>query len=774
MYNLKNNIDSRFENFFNIAIDLLCIADSDGIFIKLNREWEKTLGYPVEFLEGKKLTGFVHPDDIPSTEAVLEDMADGKSISNFENRIQCKDGLYKWLEWRTQPIEGLIYAAARDITERKNFEKEIAETLRFNSKIFYASPIGIATYNADGVCKSCNNAYAQIFETSVENMLSISMHDFYAYKKNEFYDLSLKTLSSGVESRKEIQIYTTGSQKEWLDCSITPFTSNSEQHILVQLQDITQKKKSEHLLAQSERRFRVMLSNIQLISIILDMKGKIQFMNDYTLKLTGYSREEAINQDAAELLLPDIHLVDKIREYILDNSLPDHIETILHKKNHEKLIVKWTATILYDENNNFAGVACIGEDVTDFKFYEKILNFRYELAEMEYKNELTTLIQYTLDTAEELTSSKIGFFHFYTEEEKSYILQTASTGTFSQAEMKQFSGELHGIESAGVWSDCVHKREPVIHNDYENLPNKKGLPDGHVPVKRELVFPIIKDEKIVAILGVGNKEQDYSQKDVEIISLLCDALWNVLYKKKTNEALKKSEEQLRALNMTKNRFFSIIAHDLKSPFQGMLGSLQILSSEFDYLTDEEKKGFITSIEKLSQYTYKLLDNLLQWSRIQTERLEYNIQILNVRNAFNDTIELLTHIANSKNIKIIYEIPQEYFVKTDLNIALTVFRNLLSNAIKYTNKGGEVRIYAEERDNLNEIFIEDNGTGMETGEVENLFKIEKQVSRHGTSGETGTGLGLILCKEMIEKIGGSINVKSTFLKGSTFSFTLPKV
>lgn len=289
-----------------------------------------------------------------------------------------------------------------------------------------------------------------------------------------------------------------------------------------------------------------------------------------------------------------------------------------------------------------------------------------------------------------------------------------------------------------------------------------------------MVFPIIRDERIVAILGVGNKDKDYTQKDVEIISLLSDALWNILYKKKTSEALKKSEEQLRALNATKDKFFSIIAHDLKSPFQGMLGSLQILASEFDYLTNDEKKGFITSIEKLSQYTYKLLENLLQWSRIQTERMEYNIQILNLRNAFHDTIEMLSNLATTKNITILYEIPEEYFVKADLNIAVTVFRNLLSNAIKFTNKDGKVRIYAKDLEKFNEIFIEDDGIGMESGDQENLFKIERQKSRHGTSGENGTGLGLILCKEMVEKIGGSIHVKSTLHKGSTFSFTLPKV
>lgn len=119
MYNLKNNAETRFEHFFTISIDLLCITDNEGTFIKLNQEWEKTLGYSIEFLEGKKFIDFVHQDDIPSTLAVLEDIADGRSVTNFENRYKCKDGSYKWLEWRSQPIDNLIYAAARDITERK-------------------------------------------------------------------------------------------------------------------------------------------------------------------------------------------------------------------------------------------------------------------------------------------------------------------------------------------------------------------------------------------------------------------------------------------------------------------------------------------------------------------------------------------------------------------------------------------------------------------------------------------------------------------------------
>jgi PAS domain S-box-containing protein len=538
--------------------------------------------------------------------------------------------------------------------------------------------------------------------------------------------------------------------------------------------DITEKRKNELLSKKSVGRFKRMLGDIKMMALILDAHGNIEFVNDFTLNITGYSRKEVLQRNIIDLFVSDPQLQAEYKKYFIYGSIPNYIELEIYTKNRWKIFIKWSVTELFGENGNFAGVALIGENITEFKLYEKILNFRYQLFEKEHENDINSLIRITLDKAEELTDSKLSIFLRFDEEEGTLSIQTGSSNTMLNTVMKNIPGSEFHLALDSIWAECIAQRKPVIHNDYEDYPDILKLPDGHSAIFRDLIFPVIKEDKIVALIGISNKEGNYTQTDVETVSLLSDSLWNILYKKRTSEALKKSEEQLRALNITKDKFFSIIAHDLKSPFQGMLGSLQILSSEFDYLSSDDKKGFIKSIDKLSQYTYKLLENLLEWSRVHTEQLEYNIQIINLKNALNDTIELLSNVAASKNININHNIPADYFVKTDLNVMLTIFRNFLSNAIKFTNYRGEINIYTLQREKMIEIFVKDNGTGMTEEELKGLFQIQNQQHKSGTGGETGTGLGLILCKEMIEKIEGSINVISEINKGTTFSFTLPKV
>jgi PAS domain S-box-containing protein len=772
--NTMNNTHTKLEYFFDIAIDLLCIIDKNGILRETNKAWKKILGFEPEEFKGKKYIELVYPDDIPSTLAAFNTIFGNEPVIDFENRTRCKDGSYRWLEWRGQLADGLLYAAAQDITDRKNMEKDIADTLKFNSKIFSASPVGIATYNSSGKCITANKSYAEFFGETTGSILNFSMQEIESSKLIEPRGLAERALTSKDEINTEIQFNPADNIEKWFDCNITPFDSDEGTNILLLLHNITEKKKSETLVEKWTNRFKGMLSNIKMLALILDASGNIEFINDYALSTTGYNRKEALNKNIIDLFIRNPLKQKECENLIAPGLIPNYIETDIYTKNRWKVCIKWSVTKLNDDNNNFVGAALIGENITGFKLYEKILNFRYELINKEYDNDINSLIRITLDKAEELTDSKQSVFFLYNENEETLSIQTGSSSTKNNTVMETVPETTFHLALDSIWAECITQRKPIIHNDYEDNSNVLKLPNGHSIVYRDLIFPVIKEDKIVALIGISNKEGYYSQTDIETVSLLSDSLWNILYKKKTTEALKKSEEQLRASNLTKDKFFSIIAHDLKSPFQGMLGSLQILSSEFDYLSNDDKKGFIKSIDKLSQYTYKLLENLLQWSRIQTEHVEYNIQIINLKNALNDTIELLSNVAASKNIAIHYDIPEIHFVKTDLNVMLTIFRNILSNAIKFTGQYGKINIYACLACSMIEIFVEDSGIGMTEDEVGGLFQIQNQHHKYGTSGETGTGLGLILCKDMIEKIGGSINVKSVLNKGTIFSFTLPKV
>jgi PAS domain S-box-containing protein len=242
-------------------------------------------------------------------------------------------------------------------------------------------------------------------------------------------------------------------------------------------------------------------------------------------------------------------------------------------------------------------------------------------------------------------------------------------------------------------------------------------------------------------------------------------------KKVEQETIRKNLE-LAELNATKDKFFSIIAHDLKSPFQGLISFSQILSTQFSELSEDEKISFISSIEALSQSSYRLLENLLDWSRLQTGQMTYNPEPLNLLIELFPTITLIKQTALNKNIAFDYSIDSSIVAKADINMLSTIIRNLLSNAIKFTNSGGKITLLVKELEDSIEFSVTDTGIGIEKENLDNLFRIGNKESRRGTANETGTGIGLFLCKEMIDKHGGKIIVKSEVNKGTTFSFTIP--
>ncbi len=231
-------------------------------------------------------------------------------------------------------------------------------------------------------------------------------------------------------------------------------------------------------------------------------------------------------------------------------------------------------------------------------------------------------------------------------------------------------------------------------------------------------------------------------------------------------------KELKELNATKDKFFSIIAHDLKNPFNTMLGFSELMMFNLDAYDKEQILEFINVIHSTSKKAYSLLENLLEWSRSQTGRIELKPEKIDLSNLTEENISLVHGIANNKDIKIINEVIKDTAAYADLNMINTVIRNLLTNALKYTAKGGTVKISSEAHDGVVKISIKDNGIGIKEEDLGKLFRIDANFSTPGTEDEEGTGLGLILCKEFIQKNNGKIEAKSRLGEGSEFSFTLP--
>ncbi len=773
--------------------------------------------------------------------------------------------------------------------------------------------------------------------------------------------------------------------------------------------------------------------------------------------------------------------------------------------------------------------------------FERILLTRLTISELSLTHSLNDLIQVVIDESEQLTQSDIGFFHFLNKDQITLTLQTWSTNTLQKMCTAEGQGSHYSVDLAGVWADCIQTRKPVIHNDYLSLPNRKGLPEGHAKIIRELVLPIFEGNNIVAILGVGNKKTDYDESDINSLTQLSQYAWDIIKSKRTEEALRESEEryrymfehhpqpmfiydletlgilqvnnaiidyygytkeeflgmsildihlkedldevmkdiektrrtnnptgtwrnikkngeviyidlvahtvfynnrvarhilirditesklakealiesesqfrllfnispdalfllndkgqfidanevaikrykynlveflqmtpmdlaplnfkekvsekvnnaikeeihfewihctkdskefpveihtkptfvkgkraifvearditerkqieaklfqaanqwqitfdtvqdgvclldkdqriircnqvmatlfpnhgenligkhcwevvhnainplfdcpinkmrkslkresieikldnrwfditvdpifdsennyagavhivrniterkttedallqlnnQLKSLNSTKDKLFSIIAHDLKSPFNSIIGFSELLINNLHNYTDDKIDEFIGQINLSAKSTLSLIDNLLVWANTQMGHIEYKPEHIDLLSIVQETIEQLRVTAKIKNISISFFQTEDYIVFADKNMLEIVLRNLISNAIKFSKPNGKIAIYAISINNQIEITVSDSGVGIGKDILSKLFTDNENITTNGTANEKGSGLGLMICKEFVEQLGGKIWVESEVGIGSEFKFTVPKI
>lgn len=244
-------------------------------------------------------------------------------------------------------------------------------------------------------------------------------------------------------------------------------------------------------------------------------------------------------------------------------------------------------------------------------------------------------------------------------------------------------------------------------------------------------------------------------------------------KEQMEEKIKFQNEQLQKLNAEKDKFFSIIAHDLRSPLCGFVELTELMTDESFKFTSEKKKEMSLTLSKSSRNILNLLDNLLKWSQMRRGKIAFEPMKINLKELAEECLKIYSDMAANKLIEIETDIPEHIIVFADLNMLKSIICNLISNAIKYTLKKGNIKISAApDNNNMILIAVKDSGIGMDNDMVANLFRLDAKNNRPGTEGEVSTGLGLHICKEFVEKNAGNISVESEPYNGSTFYFSIP--
>jgi PAS domain S-box-containing protein len=287
-------------------------------------------------------------------------------------------------------------------------------------------------------------------------------------------------------------------------------------------------------------------------------------------------------------------------------------------------------------------------------------------------------------------------------------------------------------------------------------------------------IPLQTPSKVIGVLVLQHYENEnvYSENDVKFLISIGSQIAMAIERKKAEEEISLKNELLQAINAEKDKFFSIIAHDLRGPLSSFVAATQILTEEIQTMGIEEIKKISMSMKTSASNIYSLLENLLEWSRLRRGGLDFVQEKLNLMKDVKECIDVLSESARKKDIEISVSIPEKIEVLADKHMLDTVIRNLVSNALKFTPVGGKVCISADYTDgHYIEVKVKDSGIGMTTELKNKLFIINEKTSRNGTEGELSSGLGLLLCKEFIEKHDGKIWVESETGMGSIFSFTI---
>ncbi|MBI4869294.1 MAG: GAF domain-containing protein [Candidatus Wallbacteria bacterium] len=411
---------------------------------------------------------------------------------------------------------------------------------------------------------------------------------------------------------------------------------------------------------------------------------------------------------------------------------------------------------------------------------DELLQARMRLSEYAVGHSHQELLQRTLDEAEGLTGSTIGFLHFVEHDEKFVSLQCWSTRTRSEM-CRALPEERHyAIDRAGVWVDCVRERRAVIHNDYASLPHKKGLPAGHAPIVRELLVPVSRGGCIVAILGVGNKATDYEGTDLEIATELANMAWDIALQKRAQEELmrlnaelearvRQRTEDLEAANKELEAFAYSVSHDLRAPLHGIAGLCQVLEEDHAAKLDSDARECLRRMRSCTDRLNVLIAELLKLSRLtRTELICCELDLSQM--AAEIGAELATTLSDRE---VSLHVGPDLRARGDPTLIRVVLVNLLSNAFKFTARRPRSHVdvgSGPTRGELSVFYVRDDGAGFDPSHSGRLFRIFERL--HRPADFPGTGVGLATVQRIIHRHGGQVWAEGGPGLGATFYFSLP--
>lgn len=517
----------------------------------------------------------------------------------------------------------------------------------------------------------------------------------------------------------------------------------------------------------------------------------------------GYTTEDFTSGrlNYADIVHPDD--LDRLRSEVLKYSKEGtnftHEYRILTKSGEARCVTEQTFIGRDKEGvpNYYQGIII---DITDRKRAEEALQLdELRLEALLKLNKMSgaplqEITNFVCEGAVKLTKSKIGYLAFVNEEKNVLTLHSWSRNAMKKCTITK-KPIVYLLKDTGLWGEAVRQRKPIIINDYA-APNplKKGYPNDHIKIKRHMNAPIFYGEKIVAMAGVGNKDDDYDESDVRQLTLLMQEMWKLIQQKRTEDELKNyadelsnanreleynseklsmANEKLKSLDRLKNEFLSNISHELKTPLVSIIGYTELVNGGSIGIVNNKQKKALGVVTRNSKKLKHLIESLLYMTKAQSGTVEYTFEQVNISEIVKDTIVDMKIMAANKGLTIEKQVPYDLpLINGDKDKLTNMLNSLVDNAIKFTNPGGKITLTASEENGNLHIIVNDTGIGIAKQFRPNLFKKFYQIDSSTTRRYGGTGLGLYISKHIAEVHNGKIWIESEENVGTTVHVTIP--
>jgi PAS domain S-box-containing protein len=778
--NILKNPSSILEinNFYSREMQYW--EDEDKNILSISHGCEKITGYSQDdFLKNPKLIEeIIFSQDIEIWKKRCKDVHK-QDIEGIQFRIHHKSGNIVYIKHDSQKL----YSSNGQFIGLRSSNRNITKQKLTDEIINSSSTVLFLWKNEDGYP-------AEFVSENVINLLGYSYTDFIngTINYNELIHPDCKARVN-TEIKKNIsqksvkfqhqpyRIITKENKIKWVSdntgVKLDPDGKITHFHGIVS--DITEAKNTLDNLQKSEEIYRNVFNHSPLGILHFDSESNITDCNNEFARMLEVPRESLIGLNLLSSI-KDEKFKNAIRDALKTGSgYYDDIYTSVISGKSANTIIRFNAIYSLDKKKIIGGLGLV-EDVTIRRKNERMQKALYDISEeassttsmKELYSKLHKIIQ-TLMPADNMyvamynTKTDTISFPYHIDKYDllpmtqkfgngltEYILRTKKSKIIT-ADMDRELQKMGEVELSGEFSQVWVGVYLEFEGDYQG------------------VLTVQDYENVNA----------YSIEELKILQFVSEQIVKVLNKKYADRRLRDSvrelseaKKELEIINDNKDRFFSIIAHDLRAPFNTLLGVTSLISDEMDKMSEDEVKEISSIIHSSTNNLFKLIENLLNWSRLQMGSFQVNPEVVSISEAFTETLEIVKHSAVNKNITIENKI-SNYEVLVDRECLNTVLRNLLSNAIKFTFRNGDVVLTSEQVGANIQISVEDNGVGMDEEVTSKLFSITSKTSTVGTENEKGTGLGLILCQDLIEKNNGKIWVESESGKGSKFSFILPK-